>query len=445
VRAPQLGGALSIADGVARLDGRRLLFTDLPVDLGRERFLVTAELLDLVAFGAADRTPYLGASVRGPRLTLHTLSARAPADTAYTYGRVAFAHLGGRSVGGVGSVQAARELHLARPRSLPISGQVSIAIDTVLDRRGRSEDLRAEVEFGPDFVHVSEASLRRYGGEIVAGATLSLGSEADQPFTMSMRAEAVEATAFLGSTTSLGRAVRGTLSADLDVAGALDELMLPLAGTLVGGGRFTLAQGALNASPLTEHLAAYLGVAELSEPTVRDWSASFTVEAGAVRVAESALEGAPAAPRVGGAIGFDGSLDVAATFDLPRVRLDSATVDRLGGAGLVAQRALESGSLTRAVLRVTGTVDAPRLSTVLGDDAPMETLGEAATDAAAQEIREQIRSRREDIERRAGGAIRDLLLRRAPGAVVPVRPDTIRFGTDRPDTLRPDTIRSGPR
>jgi hypothetical protein len=445
VRAPQLGGALSIADGVARLDGRRLLFTDLPVDLGRERFLVTAELLDLVAFGAADGTPYLGASVRGPRLTLHTLSARVPADTAYTYGRVAFAHLGGRSVGGVGSVQAARELHLTRPGPLPISGQVSIAIDTVLDRRGRSEDLRAEVEFGPDFVHVSEASLRRYGGEIVAGATLSLGSEADQPFTMSMRAEAVEATAFLGSTTSLGRAVRGTLSADLDVAGALDELMLPLAGTLVGGGRFTLAQGALNASPLTEHLAAYLGVAELSEPTVRDWSASFTVEAGAVRVAESALEGAPAAPRVGGAIGFDGSLDVAATFDLPRVRLDSATVDRLGGAGLVAQRALESGSLTRAVLRVTGTVDAPRLSTVLGDDAPMETLGEAATDAAAQEIREQIRSRREDIERRAGGAIRDLLLRRAPGAVVPVRPDTIRFGTDRPDTLRPDTIRSGPR
>jgi hypothetical protein len=271
---------------------------------------------------------------------------------------------------------------------------------------------------------------------------------------MSMRAEAVEAAAFLGSTTSLGRAAHGTLSADLDVAGDLDELMLPLVSTLVGGGRFALTRGALNASPLTERLAAYLGVAEMSEPTVRDWSAPFTVEAGAVRVAESTLEGAPAAPHVGGAIGFDGSLDLAATFDLPSVRLDSATVDRLGGAGTVAQRAFEGGSLTRAVLRVDGTVDAPRFSTVLGDDAARETLGEAATDAAAQEIREQIRIRREDVERRAGGAIQDLLLRRAPGAVVPVRPDvapdtlrpdTIPSGTIRPATLRPDTIRSGPR
>ena len=347
--------------------------------------------------------------------------------------------------------EAARVLGLERPDSLHVAGRLSIAIDTLVDRRGQSRDVRARVEFGSDFLRVTELSLLRYGGRVVAAADLSLGTDPEEPFALSLQVEEVDAVAFLGETSPLGRVARGTFSAQMDFAGALDELLLPATTSLVGGGRFTLADGSLRPTEVTSRLSSFLNLAELAEPAIRSWTTPFAVEGGAVRLAESTIQGAPGSPRVAGSVGLDGSLDLGAVFDLPRVRLDSATVRRLGGAAVVAERVVAGGELTRAELRIQGTVGAPEVGAVWGGNAsPLEAVREAATAAARQEIEERVQSRREEIEQRAGGAIRDLLQRRLPGAAGPrppsapdtVRPDSVRADSVRADTTRADTSRA---
>ncbi len=457
VATPNLGVPVAIANGTVVLDGRRVAFADVPVQLGADLLRVSGEVADLSAFADPDRVPYLDGSVAATRLDATALSPRPPADTVLTYGRVAFAQLGNRSVAGVSSAEAARRMGLARPESLPLAGRITVAIDTLIDRKGRSEQLRAVIELSPDHIRVTDATLRRYGGLITTGIDLALGSQVTQPFTMRMRAEGVDATAFLGETTPLGTAVRGNFTADLDFAGQLDDLLLPTPAALVGGGRFLLSEGGLRASPLTERLASFVSLPSLREPGVRNWTAPFTVEAGALRLADSALEGAPGTPRVGGAIGFDGRLDLVSTLDLPRTGLDSAAIRRLGGATVVAQRALERTDLTRAVLRIGGTLTSPDIGVRVGEG---PSVAEAVREEATREIRDQVEERRQELEQRATGSIRDLLRRNLPTApardtaasspaappptpapAAPAQaapqPDTVAPGAPPPDTVPP--------
>ena len=120
---PELGVPLTVADGSARLEGTRATFQGFPLALGDDQLVVSGEIRDLGAFLDADRAPFLEGSVRGAHLSLLELRAEPPADTTLTYGRVAFARVGGRSIHGRAPEEAARAMGLERPDSLPLAGR----------------------------------------------------------------------------------------------------------------------------------------------------------------------------------------------------------------------------------------------------------------------------------------------------------------------------------
>jgi hypothetical protein len=309
---------------------------------------------------------------------------------------------------------------------------VAVAIDTVLDRKGRMEDVRATVRFGPDFAQVSDARYRRYGGTIEATANLALGDETTEPFSLALSVQGVDAGAFLSETTPIGRAVTGRLNLSLDLTGALNRLLLPTRETLQGRGSFALSGGGLQAS-VTEALADFLGMEELRSMTIQDWSTSFVLRDGQLLVDESLLAGAPGSPRVGGGIGLNGALDITSVFDLPRADVAASALQELGVAN--------AGDLVEAVIRIGGEVGNPRLQA--DPTATVTQVTDALEEQAREEIDEVLEEQKTQLEERANRFLRGLL-GGGGAAADSVPPDSIRPDSLRRDTVPPDTVVAPP-
>jgi AsmA protein len=449
---PALAVPVILPRGRVSLEGNGASLADLPVSLGDDDLVVSGELLDLASFGLPHRTVGFRGAVRGPRLDLTKISTNPLPDPELTYGKVAFARLGGRTVAGRSPEEAAEELRLARPDSIPVAGELQVSLDTLIYTKGRVEDVRARVEFGPTVVRITEASMRRFGGDIWTSMDLALGSQAQEPFNLSLRVRGLDAGEFLSTTSPFGRAVRGQLSMDLDLVGSLDGLLLPDRPSLVGSGRFSLTGGGLNSVPLTQALSAFMGITSIREPRIEDWATSFILEDGRIRLADGRLAGTPGEPVVGGSIGFGGELDLLSVFEIDADNLEAYALDNLGIRDALAGRMEGRPGMVQAVIRIGGTILSPELH---GDPAAMtQAVTETVKKEAEAEAQRQIQEQRTRLQNRATGFLRSLLQPRdTTEGVVPdtvggdtlrpdtVPPDTVRPDTIRPDTLRPDTIR----
>jgi len=444
---PAVAVPVFLPRGQVSLSGDGVTFVDLPVSLGEEHLFLTGEVRGLSALGLPGRTVAVRSTVRGPRLNLVELSNRPLPDPDLTYGKVAFARMGNRTLSGRSPEEAARELRLARPDSIPAAGELQVALDTLIYAKGRVADLRARVEFGPSFVRITESSMKQYGGDVWTSMDLALGETEQEPFNFSLRVRDLDAGEFLSTASPLGTSVRGRLSLDLDLAGNLDRLLLPDKSTLVGSGRFSLAQGGLNSIPLTQSLSAFLDMPVFRAPEIPTWAASLVLENGWVRMGDSRLEGAPGDPVVGGGIGFGGELDLLSIFEINADNLGAFALENLGIHDALAGRIEGRPGMVQAVVRMGGTVLAPELR---GDPGAMaQTLTQAVKEEAQAEAERQIEEQRTRLQNRATGFLTNLFRPRdttgaVPGGAIPrdtLRPDTVPPDTVRPDTVQPDTVR----
>ncbi|MDT8341809.1 MAG: AsmA-like C-terminal region-containing protein, partial [Longimicrobiales bacterium] len=434
---PGLGVPARVAEGRVALDGNRAVLPPTPVELGADVVELAGTISSLLGRDPG-AVPEFRGTARGARISLVALSPDPAPDSALTYGQLAFARVGDRRVRGREPEAVARERGFSRPERIPLAGEVAVAFDTVVAQKGRMEEVRATLLFGPEYLSVSESSFRRYGGRVRTAAALELGSDAEEPFTLNLVLEGVQAGAFLAETTPLGRTVTGSLDLTLDLAGALDGLLLPNRRSLEGVGSFALTGGGLELGALGNRLAEFLGIPALANLRMRNWRSSFILRDGRILLDEGALEGAPGNPRVGGGIGLDGALDLVTAFDLPREDLAPAALERLG-----IPREAGALAVVAAVLRVGGTLADPELRA--DPAAALAGASEALEAGARQAVEQQVQERREALEERATGLLRGLLGGRAtrPDSTRPdtLRPDTLRPDTLRPDTLRPDTLR----
>jgi hypothetical protein len=434
---PALGVPVDLPRGRVSLVGNGANFVDLPLSLGEDDLVLTGEIQNIASYGIPDRTVGFRGTVRGPRLDLTQISTKPPPDPNLTYGKVAFARMGDRAISGQSPEDAARELRLARPDSLPVSGELQVALDTLIYAKGRIEEVRARVEFGPSLVRVTEESHKQFGGDVWTSMNLALGSRAQEPFNISLRVRDLDAGEFFAATSPLGESLQGKLSLDLDLVGDLDELLLPGRRSLVGSGRFSLTEGGIQSVPLTQALSSFMGITGVREPQIRDWATSFLIENGGIRLADGRLSGAVGEPVVGGSIGFGGELNLLSIFEINADNLGAYALDNLGIHDDLAGRIPGRPGMVQAIVRIGGTILAPELQ---GDPGAMaQNLTQAVKEEAQAEAQRQIEQQRTQLQNRATGFLRNLLQPRdtTGGAV----PDTVRGDTLRPDTIPPDTVR----
>jgi pentapeptide MXKDX repeat protein len=458
---PGLGVPLGIPSGEVQLSGTKAAVRDLPLLLGGDQVLISGELSDLFALLLPEQTPHFQGTLRGSRLNLPELSPRPRPDPNLSYGKVAFAKVGDRPVGGGSFRSAAEDLGLSRPENLPLGGSLDLALDTVIDSRGRMENLRAHVDFGPSFMEVTEASFKRFGGEIHTTLDLSLGSPEAAPFSFSLDVRELDAGGFLSGVTPLGETVRGTISMELDLIGTLDGFLLPDRPALVGSATFSLSDGGLKSTPLTQAISAILGMESLREPSIEDWTGSLVVEQGRILLANATIHGVPGNPEVGGRVGLNGELDLRSAFALPSDRLSTSALDRLGIAGDIAARVAQRPEVVQAVLRIGGSFANPAVEAdpyaaarTLGQAVEEEVRAEAqaridAEKARAEEALEEqraeaqrrIQEQKNELKSRATGFLQDLMRPRDTSPPTSAAPDTLVSDTMQLDSLRPDTIR----
>lgn len=469
---PRLGVPVEVAEADVDLSGRRVSWSDVAVSLGTETVRASGSLQDpLAPLGGDDgRVPILEARLNAPRLTLdRILPPRG--DPRLTYGRIAFARLGGRELDGRSADDVARSRGLSRPDALPLRGRLDVAVDSLVSEPYGLADVRVRADGGPGLLQVPDASFELFGGRGSASFRLGLGPDALQPFDFTLSVDGTRAADFLARTTPLGRRIRGSLALELRAGGALDSLLLPVASSLGGGGRVGVQDGGMEETPVTALLARSLSLPGLAAPSFRDWTAGFDVEGSRLVLREGRLATGVGELLFDGSVGLDGALDLGLRLAVSGARLDSLALGRAGLAPGVVGR-LSGASPVRIGLRLGGTVTDPNLrpeaSLAAGSvrDAVEREVEERAgaardtaearlrqaRDSAAARLEAERRQARQQLEERARGFLRGFLGRRDTAradTLVPepfpaedtVPADTLQTETPANDTGAPDTAR----
>jgi len=485
---PELAVPVGIPTGRLSFAGQGVSWQGMEVVLDQDRVTTWGMVREYLAglTGPEGSVPRLEMTVTSGRLDMDRLFPP-QADTAITYGQIAFARLGGRTINGQDPEELARQKGFVRPDSLPVAGQMALRVDTLISAPFRLIGVDATIEFSPSLIQVAEARAGLFGGRIRTGGVVGLGPEPEQPFTFSLGVEGVQAAEFLSTTSPVGEYVRGLLGLELEASGSLDEFLLPNAATLAADGRIQVAEGQLMEMPVTRLLSRSLSRPELASPRFRDWAGRFHVEGSRLTFEETvlALGTQDGEMRFGGVIGLDGGLDLAVRLAAPAARLDSLALAQTGFLAAAAGALTPREGPVRLGLRIHGTLTEPRISPeaslALGDlrqtleaeareraqelqaeaerrfDEARDTVqarvdevrdtAQARVDAVrdtAQALRDTAEARIEAERRRAEEQAREEaqreLERRGRGLLQRIRPDPTPADTVRPDTIRPDTL-----
>lgn len=358
----RLGVPLYVPSGQVSLVGREAHWSELAMLVGDDRVVTSGSIHDLFAFWpGAPRAPWIEASLAAPKLDLDAVLP--PNDTVAqaTYPHLAMAHLGGRLIDGrtAAAVASARGLH--RPLRLPTHGAIDLAIDTLGFRGNDLGQVLARVEMSDSMLAVTDASFEAWGGRATGSLRIGIGSERDEPFTLELSAEDVEAERFLAAMTPAEEAISGTLDLRLDVAGSTDAMLLPLGEGLSGYVAMTIADGALGATAVSMALADFLEDDAWTELVFDEWVIEMGIGERELLIREAALSAEPGDVVLRGTVRMDGSADLSMSVSIPTERLGSVSLRRTGIAQSVLEQLQRAGGSLDLGLRLSGWLQAPTL------------------------------------------------------------------------------------
>lgn len=443
---------VAIPEGTVELRGREARWRQLPLILGPDRLLATGSLSGLLnalrpdAAEAGARTParlpVLRGTLQGRRLDLGRLFPPVVPD-APSYGRLAFARLGGHPVAGRSPESWARDLRLHAPDPPPLEARLALLVDSLAYGEYLLSSADLQVKLGPEILEILPASAGMWGGTVSSSFTLGIGGGESQRFSLQLETDGVDASALLERLTPLSRLATGALDLELDLTGRLDSLLLPVPSSLAGTGRFTLRSGRLRPNPVTRALGSFFGLPAADSLNGVRWSGGFMLSGGGVRLDSATLRSTLADFTVAGSVGYGGALDLALQMDLPLSRLSEFDLSggRIPGETLERLRQRAEAGAEAAVplgLRVVGR--SPDLRVSLETGALAERLGAAARQAVTDSLENVLERGRREMRGRS-----ERLLRRLLGARDSAAPPSDTAATAAPDTAGaavPDTSRA---
>lgn len=394
VRRPRWRGPVELPGRAILLEGDRAVADGSPVVVGGDTLRFTGRVERLVShLDEPEGRPQVDGTLTGERLDLGVLFP--PDDEGASYAQLAFAHLGGRSVGGRDAAEIAAERGLSRPGAPPVGGGISLEVGEVLYGTWRLSDVRGRLVLDAGLLEIRDAGFALLGGRASGAVSLELGPGARQPFTVRLAFEEVQGPELLSRLTPAGELFSGTTSLRLEAAGTLDTLLLPAAPDLAGDGQLEVVDGRMQENPVTRAAARRLSLPALRAPGFDRFVLPFTLRGDSLQFPSTTLQSDSLGVRLDGGMGLDGTLDLTAGLELPQRLLSSLSLPDgalpEGGAGDVLRDLVGEADLTQAVsLAIGGTTADPSVQVKFEPDAlgasggirekGRERLGERALD-----------------------------------------------------------------
>jgi hypothetical protein len=208
---------------------------------------------------------------------------------------------------------------------------------------------------------LEDVGFQTWDGQIVGALQLGLGGAPNAPFTLEAEVTGVDAGAFLSTLTPVGTAVSGRLDSTFEIRGETDRNLMPLLGSLDGGGRIEVRDGQVAGTGLNLALADFLSADEWRDVSVSRWVTDLQLSDGMVDVTETRLVGELGTARLHGTLGLGGAADLSMGLSIPPEHLRAVSLRRTGVAQTVLDRLRATRTPLDLGMRVSGSLQGPTL------------------------------------------------------------------------------------
>jgi len=293
---------------------------------------------------------------------------------------------------------------------------LSAAVDRVLYDRLLLEQVTGNLVIADQSVTLQNVKARGLDGTLTISGVYSTKNGVQHPeigFSYDVQQLDVQKTyaAFVPMQQLMPAAkyIAGKFSSQLELKGRLGADMKPDMGSLTGGGRLSIANGALKGFAPTDQLAQTLHLDELKDITLKDIKTSFAFRNGRVIVDPFPVKLKDIDMEVGGTHGFDQTLDYTVGMKLPR--------SMLGGDVNKLMNTVNPGSTNKIDLPIGigGTVTKPTIKAdikgaLAGAAAGLKQqatdLVKAKVDSAKQQLRDTARAVGQQVAKDAAEELR---------------------------------------
>jgi hypothetical protein len=287
---------------------------------------------------------------------------------------------------------------------IPVPARLDLALTATIARMTFGDlqmtDARGAVRVQDERMTLENFSLRTLDGQLAMSGWYDTKDLARPGFDFDFALQNVDvrgAAATFNTVRVLAPAASyatGRFSAEVRMAGILQQDMAPVLNELNGHGSFRTHGIGVHGMPALNRLADVISVERLRDPALDDFLASFEVRDGRLHVRPFDLRLAGVRMNVFGSNGIDQSLDYRVVLEIPRALL-GAEANRFV-SGLLSQTGrvgvdLGSAEAVRLNGLISGTVTSPAVRMDFND----------VVGSAAGAVREQLEQRaRQEVDRR---------------------------------------------
>jgi len=260
--------------------------------------------------------------------------------------------------------------------------------------------VRMSMHISNGIVSMQNFSMNAFGGSVISKGSVNLQNPDKPVFDLALDVNGVDAPTMLTHFTSFGSRLKGKLTMNTTMKGALNDTLGIIPNTLDGDGKVMIQNGSLDGFKVNQSIANALKLPDLQNIAFKDWSNNFLVKNGRVVIKDLKISALNADYVVNGSQGIDGSLDYITSLYLPASTSSKISVGGFAGEAVNAFKD-PSGRL-KFDFNVGGTTDDPKVQL------NTEEQRKRVEDAAKQKVQEEAKKLEEKAKEKAGDVLRNI-------------------------------------
>jgi len=308
--SPEMARPLRRLNGEVTFDNQRLIMKNLTMVLGGSDMKLDATVRNYLALMA--ETPAAGAAKPSLEFTLKSKT-------------LDMADLTGDEREGGGAAGGGAQGSGGTPLLPGIDLTGTVDVETLRTEKFTFTNARGDVSMEGGIAKLKEMRLGAFGGTIQTSGSLDLRDPSRRPFDLKLDVRDVESNSMLSPFTTFGQYLFGKLDLSTSMKGDLDDTLGINRTTLTGAGTALVSNGRLTGVPVLQKISTALSAAKLKEVDFRNWTQSFSVADGKLKIRDLKIGGSDASIVVNGVHGLDGSIDYSMNVVIPKAAAEKIT------------------------------------------------------------------------------------------------------------------------